>query len=272
MTTSHHSETTAPLLTPFDELEAVHLFGFDFLSCRDEATFADLMMDWEPSGPRPLLLVTPNVDIVVQLDQHPSLPVVSTFRDADLILPDGFPIVATSRLAQRPLTARLAGSTLFACLWPRLAATRRPVTVVAATSAIAERLAGEHSGSRFVVAPVMNSTPEAARPIAAATIDAAVESGSDFILIGIGFPKDAAIAAAIIDQWPPGRPAPLVACLGASAELYLGVRRRAPRWMQRLGLEWFFRFAQEPRRMFGRYFVRDLAFFPLAWNEIRSKR
>ena len=48
--------------------------------------------------------------------------------------------------------------------------------------------------------------------------------------------------------------------LGGSFEMYLGQVKRAPRWMQRSGTEWLYRFVKEPRRLFHRYFVTDTRF------------
>ncbi len=252
----------------FADLERVELFGLPFVALRDEASFADELMDWKPWSDVPSLVITPNVDILVQRDHGLDAAEQATFDRAVAYLPDGFPIVAASRLARRPLPARLAGSSLFAEIWPRWAVTGRAVTVVAATTAIVDGLAPEHRGANFVVPPRIDQEPSI-DPIVDAVMERIDENGSEVVVIGLGFPNDLRLAGALIDAWPEGRPAPLLLSLGASAELYLGLRRRAPEWMQRVGLEWFHRFCQEPRRMFRRYFVRDIAFFPLAYREIR---
>jgi N-acetylglucosaminyldiphosphoundecaprenol N-acetyl-beta-D-mannosaminyltransferase len=54
--------------------------------------------------------------------------------------------------------------------------------------------------------------------------------------------------------------------------MYLGQVKRAPMWMQRVGLEWFFRFIQEPRRLFKRYFVTDTRFMLLLIRELARAR
>jgi N-acetylglucosaminyldiphosphoundecaprenol N-acetyl-beta-D-mannosaminyltransferase len=51
--------------------------------------------------------------------------------------------------------------------------------------------------------------------------------------------------------------------VGGAFEVTAGIIARAPRWMQKNGLEWFFRFLQEPRRLFRRYFIEAPAFVPL---------
>jgi N-acetylglucosaminyldiphosphoundecaprenol N-acetyl-beta-D-mannosaminyltransferase len=61
--------------------------------------------------------------------------------------------------------------------------------------------------------------------------------------------------------------ASLVMCVGAAMEFALGQKRRAPMWMQRNGLEWVWRLASEPRRLWRRYLVESLAFARLLWRE-----
>ncbi|SHN13233.1 WecB/TagA/CpsF family glycosyltransferase [Rhizobacter sp. OV335] len=56
---------------------------------------------------------------------------------------------------------------------------------------------------------------------------------------------------------------PFAMGVGGTFDVMAGLTRRAPRWMQRSGLEWFYRFLQEPRRMFRRYFIEDMGFFGL---------
>ena len=54
--------------------------------------------------------------------------------------------------------------------------------------------------------------------------------------------------------------------MGGCVDFMAGGVQRAPLWMQKAGLEWFFRFLQEPRRMFRRYFIDDMRIFGLAKN------
>ena len=65
---------------------------------------------------------------------------------------------------------------------------------------------------------------------------------------------------------------PFAMGVGGTFDVAAGKVRRAPRWMQRSGLEWFFRFLQEPRRMVRRYFIDDMAFLPMLWREWRTPR
>ena len=253
----------------------VDLFGMPFLDAPDEKAVADHLL----RAPRPTwsdgsypLLVTPNVDIVVQLEKAKKRGLRDRLMSSALVLPDGAPIVWTSRLTGTPLQARIAGSTLFEHWWPAVAADRRRVVVMCSTEAVKAGLAAEHPGAVVVVAPMIDTSDEQVGQAAEILLTEALRVDAEFCVVCIGHPKDPMVALATSDRWPTDRPAPLFLCLGASAEMYLGIRRRAPRWAQRCGLEWLHRFAQEPRRMFHRYFVRDLGFFPMALREIANRR
>ena len=74
-----------------------------------------------------------------------------------------------------------------------------------------------------------------------------------------------------LGKWKQELGVPFVMGVGGSFDVVAGKVRRAPQWVQRCGMEWFYRFAQEPARMWRRYFVEDLAFFPLLWREWRRR-
>jgi N-acetylglucosaminyldiphosphoundecaprenol N-acetyl-beta-D-mannosaminyltransferase len=64
---------------------------------------------------------------------------------------------------------------------------------------------------------------------------------------------------------------PFAMGVGGTFDVVIGKVRRAPRWMQQAGLEWFYRFLQEPRRMFRRYFIDDMAFVWLLIKEMSHR-
>ena len=61
---------------------------------------------------------------------------------------------------------------------------------------------------------------------------------------------------------------PFAMGVGGAFDVIAGLTKRAPLWMQKSGLEWFYRFLQEPKRMFKRYFIDDLYFFYLLVKEV----
>ncbi len=87
-----------------------------------------------------------------------------------------------------------------------------------------------------------------------------------FVLLAIGAPQSELVAARIAAR---GKARGVALCIGASVEFLSGTRRRAPRWMQRLSLEWAFRLISEPRRLWRRYLVEGPRIF-LIWLNSRA--
>ena len=254
--------------------ESVELFDLSFVNAPDEATVAERLLDWHRtsvlSDPLPIV-VTPNVDIVVQMRQEDQASAFEVARRCAVVLPDGAPIVWVSKLIGAPLSSRLAGSTVFGHWWPSLVSQQRRVAVLCSSEAVRDGLLSEYPDAHIVVAPMIDQSSESIERAGAAFAAEAAAVDAEFCVLGLGHPKDSLLANAALSAWPEGRVLPLILCLGGSAELYLGLRKRAPLWVQRCGLEWLVRFAQEPRRMFYRYFVRDLRFLPLTISEFRKR-
>jgi N-acetylglucosaminyldiphosphoundecaprenol N-acetyl-beta-D-mannosaminyltransferase len=166
----------------------------------------------------------------------------------------------------------LTGADLFPALWPRLAAEERPVVVLAANEEIAAALRAGHPRARCIVAPRFDVGDAATIVAVASQVRDAVEAaGAEFVLLCISMPKHHRVCAALTETDAPTT-SPWVLLLGAAAEFHLGMRRRAPRWMQRAGLEWLHRLGRDPRGMARRYLVDDVAFLPLVWRELRDTR
>lgn len=268
----------SPTTSADGELRRRRLFGLDFVDAPSLEPVLSSLLERRhpPDGGRMDTVLTPNVDIMV----HLAAPGVDQsiewrmFRRSRYCLPDGQPIVAASRLLGRPLGARLTGSGLFALLWPRLVTDRRSVFMVASSELIVERLENEYAELRSTVAPMFDADDFATIDrLAGAVIASATEHALEYVILGVGNPKDARIGDAVLRLWPArlGRP-PTILALGGSASMYVGITKRAPAWVQRVGMEWFYRFLQEPRRLFHRYFVRDVTFVKLVWRQWRTDR
>lgn len=209
------------------------------------------------------LIITPNVSIARQL-QRPGNAVIS--RSAALSVCDGMPLLWASRLAGTPLPGRVTGASLVRSLSEAAAGAGRSVYVLGgppgAAAEAAERLGEEVDGLavRGSACPPMGfeDDPDAM----AALVEQVALARPDIVFVGLGFPKQEhlalALAAALPRAW-------FVGC-GAAVEFTAGRRRRAPRWMQRGGLEWLHRLAHEPRRLAPRY-ARDVLF---AWTLFRG--
>jgi N-acetylglucosaminyldiphosphoundecaprenol N-acetyl-beta-D-mannosaminyltransferase len=204
------------------------------------------------------LLVTANLDHLRQLSNGSWLGAV--YADADLVVADGMPLVWASRLQGTPLPERVAGSEL---LWSLCAA--------AAEASVAVYLCGGRPGAceetaarlrelcpQIEVAgvecpPLGFEREHGALDAMAARIEA---SGAGIVFTALGSPKqellNAALRQRLPDRWFVG--------VGAAFDMAGGVVPQAPVWMRRTGLEWAFRLAREPRRLFRRYVVHDAPF------------
>lgn len=211
-------------------------------------------------------VVTPNVDHLVRARQDAEYAAI--VDRADLVLADGQPLVWLSRLVGAALPERVAGSDLF----PRLcghAATRGWRVFFlggdpGAAEAARDVLTARHPNLNVVgthCPPVGFERDPAARQAALAAVRAAE---ADIVFVGLGSPKQERWIVAHLSEYGPA----VSIGVGISFSFTAGRVRRAPRWVQRLGLEWLHRVCQEPRRLAGRYFVRGWGFVPIAVADI----
>jgi N-acetylglucosaminyldiphosphoundecaprenol N-acetyl-beta-D-mannosaminyltransferase len=89
-----------------------------------------------------------------------------------------------------------------------------------------------------------------------ATVATIRDAGADVVWVGLGAPKQDLMGARLRER----EAAPVIMCVGAAFDFVGGVKRRAPEWMQRFGLEWLFRLISEPRRLWRRYLVGNTRF------------
>jgi len=100
-----------------------------------------------------------------------------------------------------------------------------------------------------------------------AVVERINHSGAGLVFIGLGCPKQDHFAAEHQD-----RIKAVQVCVGAAFDFHAGQKRIAPVWMQRHGLEWFFRLCQEPRRLWRRYLVTNTLFVnKLFWQWIAGQ-
>jgi exopolysaccharide biosynthesis WecB/TagA/CpsF family protein len=203
------------------------------------------------------VIVTPNVDIHRHLRRRGFEHVLGA---ADLVLADGMPIVWASRLQGRALPERVAGATLVWSLARAAAAGGHRVFLLGAAPAVAagaaERLGRMIPGlevAGWYSPPVVEDFDAAEL---ARIIDTLSGARPDLVLVALGFPKQENLMVELRQHFPA---AWFIGC-GGSLDLIAGRKVRAPQLVQRLGLEWTFRLAQEPRRLFKRYVIDDIPY------------
>jgi N-acetylglucosaminyldiphosphoundecaprenol N-acetyl-beta-D-mannosaminyltransferase len=255
-------------------LRTQRLFELDFIDDDGYDALVERLLAPQPDDGLLPLVSTPNVDDIVRFSTPELHELRSMVRRSRYVIPDGQPIVWTSRLAGRPLSERLTGSSLFPVLWSRLVATGRRTLAVVSSDEIGDGLRAEHPELHTLVAPMFDQLgPDAMEQFVGRCVEVIDRERIEFLLVGIGSPRQQRIAAGCFDELSRrGVDAPVVLLLGASFAMHLGEVQRAPEWMQRAGLEWFHRFTKEPARLFRRYFVTDLAFAPMMLREVLAAR
>jgi N-acetylglucosaminyldiphosphoundecaprenol N-acetyl-beta-D-mannosaminyltransferase len=206
-------------------------------------------------------ILTPNVDILRRV--HVNSDVRTYLEDADLVVADGMPLVWASRLSGTPLPERVAGSSLIWSLSRGLAHDGRSVFVVGGTPAAdgakdgatraADRLARECAGLRIAGSFCPEFGFEHDEQAYADLCRKVVGAEPDLVFVGLGFPKQEAVITRLRAELPG---AWFIGC-GAAVNFVAGDLDRAPRWMQKTGLEWAHRLGTEPTRLAGRYLKHD---------------
>jgi N-acetylglucosaminyldiphosphoundecaprenol N-acetyl-beta-D-mannosaminyltransferase len=206
----------------------------------------------------PGYVVTPNAHHVVLL-QHDAL-LREIYENALLVVPDGVPLLWAAKLLGTRLPGRVNGTDLFETLCARAAQEGLRVFLLGgregAAAAAAARLSARHPSLDIcgVHCPPMNfeSNPTDCADIAAAIAGAR----PDLLFVGLGAPKQEYWMYRNCRQLG----VPVSLGIGVSFELVGGIVPRAPRWMQRSGLEWLYRLGAEPGRLWKRYLVGNAHF------------
>jgi N-acetylglucosaminyldiphosphoundecaprenol N-acetyl-beta-D-mannosaminyltransferase len=198
---------------------------------------------------------TGNVDHLVMLSRDADFR--ATYDGADLVLADGMPVVWLSKIGGDPLPERVTGSDLFWELGRASAETGLRLFFLGGLASAAD-VAAERVRERFPGAQIVGTyCPPHDRggdPAEQRRIRELVRAAKpDVLLVAFGAPKQEKWIVANKDLLG----VPVCIGIGASLDMAAGVVKRAPRWMQRAGLEWFGRFVQEPGRLFRRYFIAD---------------
>lgn len=221
------------------------------------------------AAPRFRYVVTPNVDHVVRLHNGDAAwrsAFAAAEADADLCLNDSRILRGLARRSGIDLPV-VPGSDLTRVLLDRALPDGTRVALVGGSMADAAWLR-----SQLPRATIRHFEP----PMGVLRSAAAQQAIVDFIeaeqpqltLFAIGAPQSEIVAHQLQQR---GRTGGVALCIGASIEFLTGAKRRAPRLLQTLGLEWAFRLASEPRRLWRRYLVEGPAIFAIWWRWQRAR-
>ena len=206
-------------------------------------------------------VVAVNVDVIMKIENDPYLKKI--VDNADMVLVDGKPLVWISKMYGRPLKAKISGSDLVPLLCDVAAQKGYSIFIIGGKDGIAEqaqkRLESRLPNIKIVgtYAPPMGFEKDEEE---LNKINSMISKAKPDLLIAcFGCPKQEKWIYENINKYD----AKVSICAGATVDFLAGNVKRAPRWMSEHGLEWFYRFLQEPKRMFKRYFVDDVKILKL---------
>ncbi|SFD06617.1 WecB/TagA/CpsF family glycosyltransferase [Massilia yuzhufengensis] len=211
--------------------------------------------------------VVVNVDKLVKASRDPELRQI--INACALVNVDGMPVVWAARLLGKPLKERVAGIDLFEALMARAADKGWRVFLLGAREDVVGKVAEVYTRKypRLVLAGVRNGYWQGEEE-EEAVAEQVRASRADLLFVAISSPKK----EQFLGKYQARMRIPFAMGVGGTFDVAIGRVKRAPVWMQKSGLEWFYRFLQEPRRMFRRYFIDDMAFLKLLIREARKGR
>lgn len=224
------------------------------------------VMDWASKGLSRYVCAA-NVHMVMESHDDPSFQHV--VNGADMVTPDGVPLVWALRLMGVPEATRVYGPDLTLHVCERAAKEGISIGLYGGTpdslEAFVQFLESTYPGIQIacrIAPPFRPLTPEEDKTYTA-EINA---SGARILFVGIGCPKQ--------ENWMAGHKSTISAVMlgvGAAFDFHTGRVKQAPSWMQRVGLEWLFRLMMEPKRLWKRYFKHNPRFVLLFLRQMMSR-
>lgn len=264
-----HSHGLGESAHPRFGIKTVDVEGFPFLDV-SEQQFAELVVNERKQG-RGGWAITPNCDILRQAHVDPKLRAL--FHSADAIVADGMPIIWASRIQRTPLRGgRVCGSDLIYSIPAQCSQAGLSIYLLGGVDGSGERTAeilrAKHPALNIVG---MYSPPFGfeKHPEQYEQMRALIQAAKpDVVFVALSVPKSERliqeIRASAPDAWWIG--------VGASFDFVSGTLERAPALVQRLGLEWVYRMAQDPKRLIRRYLRDGLPYAALMFFNAAKRR
>jgi len=226
----------------------------------------NVVLDWALRGESRYVCAA-NVHMTMEAYDHPQFREV--VNGADLVTPDGMPLVwILRRMGQRD-QQRVYGPTLMLHVCEAAEKEGVPIGLFGSRLDILERLL-DNLKDRFpklkiayAHSPPFRKFSESERQAVTNDINC---SGTRILFVGLGCPKQ--------EQWMAahrGQVKAVMLGVGAAFDFHAGSVRQAPGWIQSLGLEWCFRLLMEPRRLWRRYLIHNLRFIFLITRQLLGR-
>lgn len=246
------NDATLPLSKP----EHVALMGLPLAAVSERETIEYVLQGLAVG--RGGWICTANLEILRQWRE--SADVRELVSQADLVVADGMPLIWAGGLQGCPLPERVAGSTLLLSLTAAAVEVGASVYLLGGNPGTAEaagRALSELHPALTVAGTMCPPLGFHDNPAWLARIESSLRNAApDIVFVGLGFPKQERLIASVRRVLPG---AWFIPC-GISFSFVAGEISRAPVLLQRLGLEWLHRMAQEPNRLYRRYLFRGIPF------------
>lgn len=234
-------------------------------------TIEELFRDWESvikEGKKAQVCITPVNSI---LAARATARVQAIYKHADYVLCDGVPVKWASKFLGDPIKERITGLDVLPRIFPFALQNNFSIFLLGASPGVAETLKKvmevKYPGVKIVGTFVPPFRAEFSKEENEEMIAAINAVKPDILLVSLTAPKQDIWIAENLEKLETH----VAIGIGGAFEVAAGMIQRAPLWMQKSGLEWFYRFLQEPKRMFKRYFVEAPLFIPLVLKQRFSK-
>lgn len=236
--------------------------AFDVVTQDQALQWCDAALRSEKAG----YITTVNVSILMMMRRDKRLK--DFISGSALTVVDGLPIVWLSKFLNKVLPERVAGIDLCLKMTELAASEGKSVYLLGATDAVLHdtKRALLQQNPDLIIAGSDNGyfTDEQAVDRARAIRD----SGADMVFVAMGVPRQ----EYFLDSYMAELGNVLAIGVGGSFDVISGQTKRAPEWVQKIGMEWFYRMIQEPKRLAKRYLVTNSTFIALSLKEILLRR
>lgn len=209
-------------------------------------------------------VVAINVDVVMKIEKDSYLKRIT--NEADLTLVDGKPLVWIAKWHKHPVKAKISGSDMVPELCKVAAKQSYSIFIIGGKEGIAEQ-AKKNLEEQL---PGINIVGTYSPPFGFEKDDDELNRINkmissvhpDLVIACFGCPKQEKWIFENYQKYD----GTVSVCAGATVDFLAGNVNRAPEWMSNHGLEWLYRFSQEPKRLFKRYFIDDIKILGLIWK------
>lgn len=234
----------------------------------DKLTMKETISIIDKSIQKGLVIQHVVVNAAKMVNMQKNLSLRDSVINSDIINADGMSVVWAAKFLGEPLPERVSGIDIMINLVDLAAKNNYKIFFFGAKEFVVSRLIDKYSKQygKHIIAGYRNGyfTKEEEPSIAKHISD----SGADILFVGIPSPTK----EIFLNDYKTVINVPFIMGVGGSFDVIAGITKRAPIWMQSRGLEWFYRFLQEPKRMWKRYLITNILFVYYVFREKLLKK